>query len=54
MNKKLIAIALVLVLAVSGAFAEYNVTVPALVTATLKATKGEFLEHGFTVEGVKY
>jgi len=54
MNKKLITIALVLVLAVSGVFAEYNVTVPALVTATLKATKGEFLEHGFTVGGVKY
>jgi len=44
MNKKLIAIALVLVLAVSGAFA---VTFPNVVTATLNATKGDFFYHGF-------
>ncbi len=44
MNKKLIAIALVLVLAVSGAFA---VTFPGTITATLNATVGDFFYHGF-------
>jgi len=54
MNKKLIAIALVLLIAVSGVFAEITVDMPGPVTATLKATKGEFLYHGFTVNSVKY
>lgn len=54
MNKKLIAITLVLVLAVSGVFAIVTVDMPGPVTATLKATKGEFLYHGFTVNSVKY
>ncbi len=54
MNKRLIAIALVLVLAVSGVFAGYAVTIPDPVVATLTATKIEYLNHGFTVEGIKY
>lgn len=54
MNKKLIALALVLLLAVGGLFATYSVTVPTSVEALLKANVGEFLEHGFTVNSVKY
>lgn len=54
MNKKLVALALVLLLAVGGLFATYTVTVPGDVTALLKANVGEFLEHGFTVNSVKY
>jgi len=54
MNKKLIAIALVLVLAVSGVFAAYDVTVPGSVNAYLYANKPEFLRHGFNIEGIKY
>lgn len=54
MNKKLVALALVLIIAAGGLFATYSVTVPGTVTALLKANVGEFLEHGFTVNSVKY
>jgi hypothetical protein len=53
MNKKLIALAMILLLAVGGLFAVYTVDVPADVTAMLKANIGEYLNHGFTVNGVK-
>lgn len=54
MNKKLIVLAMVLLLAAGGLFATYFVTVPPDVTALLKANVGEYLEHGFTVNSVKY
>lgn len=54
MNKKLIALALVLLLAVGGLFAAYTVDVPADVTALLKANIGEYLNHGFTVNSEKF
>ena len=54
MNKKLIALALVLLLAVGGLFAAYSVDVPADVTALLKANIGEYLNHGFTVGAAKF
>lgn len=44
MNKKLITIALVLLIAVSGVFA---VTFPTSISATLNATVGDFFYHGF-------
>ena len=48
MNKKLIALAMVLLLAVGGLFADvYSGTLPGAVTATLKATIGDYLYHGF-------
>ncbi len=48
MNKKLIALALVLLLAVGGLFAvTYPGTLPGNVTALLKANIGDFLYHGF-------
>ncbi|WP_320122505.1 hypothetical protein [uncultured Sphaerochaeta sp.] len=46
MNKKAIALALVLVIAMSGVFALDLNTVDD-VTATLKATVGDYLDHGF-------
>jgi hypothetical protein len=46
MNKKAIALALVLIIAMGGAFAfDLNTVDP--VTATLKATVGDYLDHGF-------
>lgn len=45
MNKKLIAIALVLVLAVSGVFAETSF--PSSISATLTAIAGPYFTHGF-------
>jgi hypothetical protein len=53
MNKKLIAIALVLMLVTSGLFA-FDVTSVPHATATLKGNIGEFLDHGFTVNNVPY
>lgn len=50
MNKKVIALALVLVIAMSGAFALDLNTVDD-VTATLKATIGDYLDHGFVESG---
>jgi len=48
MNKKLIALAMVLLLAVGGLFAEvYTGTLPSNVTATLNANIGDYLYHGF-------
>ena len=48
MNKKLIALALVLLLAVGGLFAvAYPGTLPGNVTATLNANIGDYLYHGF-------
>ena len=48
MNKKLIALAMVLLLAVGGLFADvYSGTLPGAVTATLNATIGDYLHHGF-------
>ena len=47
MNKRLIAFALVLLIAVGGVFAAYSVPIPGDVHAYLKANVGEFLEHGF-------
>jgi len=54
MNKKLVALALVLLIAVSGLFAvvydldnEDAVIGPASVSALLKATIGDYLYHGF-------
>lgn len=48
MNKKLIALALVLLLAVGGLFAvTYPGTLPGNVTATLNANIGDYLYHGF-------
>ena len=46
MNKKLIALAMVLLLAVGGLFAYDYATIPS-VTALLKANIGEVFEHGF-------
>lgn len=54
MNKKLVALALILLLAVGGLFAEHTIAKPGDVTAYLKANIGEFLEHGFTVDSVMY
>ncbi|MDD3928951.1 MAG: hypothetical protein PHY87_04060 [Sphaerochaeta sp.] len=54
MNKKLVAIALMLWLVVSGIFAAYEVAIPVSVVATLTATKEEFLRHGFTVDDEKF
>lgn len=50
MNKKAIALALVLVIAMSGVFALDLNTVDD-VTATLKATVGDYLDHGFIESG---
>jgi hypothetical protein len=48
MNKKLIALAMVLLLAVGGLFAAaYTGTLPGAVTATLNANIGDYLYHGF-------
>jgi len=47
MNKKLIALAMVLLLAVGGLFAAYTGTLPDAVTATLNANIGDYLYHGF-------
>ncbi|MDY0244657.1 MAG: hypothetical protein RBQ89_07575 [Sphaerochaeta sp.] len=50
MNKKVITLALVLLIAMSGAFAApllINNTAVSNVTATLKATVGDYLDHGF-------
>lgn len=48
MNKKLIALAIVLLLAVGGLFAAvYPGTLPDAVTATLNANIGDYLYHGF-------
>ena len=54
MKKKALAILLVLVLATAGLFAVPTVTVPTAVTATLRANIGEYLSHGFNIEGTKY
>ena len=48
MNKKLIALAMILLLAVGGLFAAaYTGTLPGAVTATLNANIGDYLYHGF-------
>ncbi|NLE16299.1 MAG: hypothetical protein GX626_10580 [Spirochaetales bacterium] len=48
MNKKLIALAMILLLAVGGLFAAvYPGTLPGNVTATLNANIGDYLYHGF-------
>ena len=47
MKKRALAIILILVLATAGLFAAPTVTIPADVTATLKATIGEYFYHGF-------
>ena len=45
MKKRALAIILILVLATAGLFAAPTVTIPADVTATLKATIGEYFYH---------
>jgi len=52
MKKTFLAILMILVLATAGLFAA--VTIPGDVTATLNATIGEYLSHGFTVGTLKY
>lgn len=47
MKKRVLAILMILVLATAGLFAAPTVTVPTDVTATLKATVGEYFYHGF-------
>lgn len=54
MKKRALAILMILVLATAGLFAAITVAIPGDVTATLNATIGEYLSHGFTVAGVKY
>ena len=54
MKKRALAILMILVLATAGLFATYTVTVPTDVTATLKATIGEYFYHGFNDGTTKY
>ena len=51
MIKKLVAIALVLILVASGLFATFDFTALPTPTATLTATVGDFFYHGFVVSG---
>ena len=52
MKKRALAIILIVVLATAGLFAAPTVTIPADVTATLKATIGEYFYHGFLTGNV--
>ena len=56
MKKRALAILMILVLATAGLFAEGEITIatPDNVKATLTATIGEYLMHGFTVGTAKY
>jgi hypothetical protein len=54
MKKRALAILLVLVMVTGGLFATYTVAVPGAATATLNATIGDYLDHGFNYNGLKY
>ena len=55
MKKRILAISMILVLATAGLFAAYTVALPTgEVKATLKATIGEYMFHGFDDDGVLY
>jgi hypothetical protein len=53
MNKKLIALALVLLIAVGGLFAG-DLSAPESITASLIGNVGKYLYHGFTFDGELY